>query len=126
MNQPKNCRHKEIADPYRWNATTIGYAVRAKARIEAAPCLLYAKANPLFEYMAANSMTLDKIIVNTRNVEAEIKEEFDGDFEVEVMNEPFKHFGIDEAIFAALEKEVRLKGGSRLFIVAFFSVNLIL
>ena len=25
MNQPKNCRHKEIADPYRWNATTIGY-----------------------------------------------------------------------------------------------------
>ena len=25
LNQPKNCRHKEIADPYRWNATTIGY-----------------------------------------------------------------------------------------------------
>ena len=25
MNQPKNCHHKEIADPYRWNATTIGY-----------------------------------------------------------------------------------------------------
>ena len=25
INQPKNCRHKEIADPYRWNATTIGY-----------------------------------------------------------------------------------------------------
>lgn len=25
MNQPNNCRHKEIADPYRWNATTIGY-----------------------------------------------------------------------------------------------------
>ena len=91
-------------------------AVRAKARIEAAPCLLYAKANPLFEYMAANSMTLDKIIVNTRHVEAERKEEFDGDFEVEVMNEPFKHFGIDEAIFAALEKEVRLKGGGRIFI----------
>lgn len=91
-------------------------AVRAKARIEAAPCLLYAKANPLFEYMAANSMTLDKIIVNARNVEAEIKEEFDGDFEVEVVNEPFKHFGIDEAIFAALEKEVRLKGGGRIFI----------
>ena len=32
------------------------------------------------------------------------------------MNEPFKHFGIDEAIFAALEKEVRLKGGGRIFI----------
>lgn len=91
-------------------------AVRTKARVEAAPCLLYAKANPLFEYMAANSMTLDKIVVNTRNAEAEIKEEFDGDFEVEVMNEPFKHFGVDEAIFAALEKEVRLKGGGRIFI----------
>lgn len=22
---PENCRHKEIADPYRWNATTVGY-----------------------------------------------------------------------------------------------------
>ena len=25
LNQPKNCRHKNVADPYRWNATTIGY-----------------------------------------------------------------------------------------------------
>ena len=25
MNQPKNCRHKEIAGPYRWSATTVGY-----------------------------------------------------------------------------------------------------
>lgn len=25
LHQPKNCRHREIADPYRWTATTIGY-----------------------------------------------------------------------------------------------------
>ncbi len=91
-------------------------AVRTKARVEAAPCLLYAKPNPLFEYMAANSMTLDKIVVNSRNMEEEIRAEFDGDFEIEVMNEPFKHFGLDEIIFEALEKEIRLKSGGRIFI----------
>ena len=25
LNQPKNCRHKNVADPYRWSATTVGY-----------------------------------------------------------------------------------------------------
>ena len=25
LNQPKNCRHKSVADPYRWSATTVGY-----------------------------------------------------------------------------------------------------
>ena len=24
-NSPENCRHKEVADPYRWSATTVGY-----------------------------------------------------------------------------------------------------
>lgn len=90
--------------------------VRSKARVGTAPCLLHARADALFEYMAANSMTLSKIIVNTRNTESEIKAEFDGDFEVEVMNEPFKHFGVDEAIGEALEKEVKLQHGGRVFI----------
>ena len=25
LNQPKNCRHKNVADPCRWSATTVGY-----------------------------------------------------------------------------------------------------
>lgn len=25
LHHPKNCRHKELKDPYRWNATTVGY-----------------------------------------------------------------------------------------------------
>lgn len=91
-------------------------SVRAKARVASAPCLLYAKGNPLFEYMAANSMSLNKIIVNTHNMEESIKDEFDGDFEIEVINEPFKQYGLDETIFEAMEKEVRLKSGGRVFI----------
>ena len=90
--------------------------VRIKARSASAPCLLYAKANPLFEHMANNAMSLTRVIVNTRNMEAEIQEEFDGDFEVEVKAEPFKELGLDELIAEALEKEVRLPSGGRIFI----------
>lgn len=25
LHHPKNCRHKDVKDPYRWNATTVGY-----------------------------------------------------------------------------------------------------
>jgi len=25
LNQPKNCRHKNVTDPCRWSATTVGY-----------------------------------------------------------------------------------------------------
>lgn len=90
--------------------------VRTKARAETAPCILYTKGNPLFDYMANNSMTLNKVIVNTRNMETEIKNEFDGDFSIEVLSEPFKAMGLDEAIISALDKEVRLKHGGRIYI----------
>ena len=90
--------------------------VRIKARSASAPCLIYAKANPLFEHMTNNAMSLTRVIVNTRNMEAEIQEEFDGDFEVEVKAEPFKELGLDELIAEALEKEVRLPSGGRIFI----------
>ncbi len=90
--------------------------VRSKARVDSAPSVLYTKGNPLFEYMSGNAMTLEKVIVNTRLMETEIKNEFDGDFHIEVMNEPFKALGLDEALIAALEKEVRLKHGGRIYI----------
>lgn len=91
-------------------------AVRTKARVEVAPCLLYTKGNPLFDYMANNSMSLNKVIVNSRNMEAEIKQEFDGDFEVEVVNEPFKALGLDEVLCDALQKEVKLPSGGHIYI----------
>lgn len=90
--------------------------VRAKARSESAPCLLYAKSSPLFEYMTNNAMSLNKVVVNTRKMEEEIKNEFDGDFEVEVVADAVKSYGIDEAVIEALQKEVKLKSGGRVYI----------
>lgn len=90
--------------------------VRAKARSESAPCLLYAKSSPLFEYMTNNAMSLNKVVVNTRKMEEEIKNEFDGDFEVEVVADTVKSYGIDEAVVEALQKEVKLKSGGRIYI----------
>ena len=90
--------------------------VRAKARSESAPCLLYAKSSPLFEYMTNNAMSLNKVVVNTRKMEEEIKNEFDGDFEVEVVADAVKSYGIDEAVVEALQKEVKLKSGGRIYI----------
>ena len=90
--------------------------VRAKARSESAPCLLYAKSSPLFEYMTNNAMSLNKVVVNTRKMEEEIKNEFDGDFEVEVVADAIKSYGIDEAVIEALQKEVKLKSGGRVYI----------
>lgn len=90
--------------------------VRAKARSESAPCLLYAKSSPLFEYMTNNAMSLNKVVVNTRKMEEEIKNEFDGDFEVEVVADAVKSYGIDEAVVEALQKEVKLKSGGRVYI----------
>lgn len=90
--------------------------VRAKARSESAPCLLYAKSSPLFEYMTNNAMSLNKVVVNTRKMEEEIKNEFDGDFEVEVVADTVKSYGIDEAVIEALQKEVKLKSGGRVYI----------
>ena len=90
--------------------------VRAKARSESAPCLLYAKSSPLFEYMTNHAMSLNKVVVNTRKMEEEIKNEFDGDFEVEVVADAVKSYGIDEAVVEALQKEVKLKSGGRIYI----------
>lgn len=90
--------------------------VRAKARSESAPCLLYAKSSPLFEYMTNNAMSLNKVVVNTRKMEEQIKNEFDGDFEVEVVADAVKSYGIDEAVIEALQKEVKLKSGGRVYI----------
>ena len=66
--------------------------------------------------MTNNAMSLNKVVVNTRKMEEEIKNEFDGDFEVEVVADAVKSYGIDEAVVEALQKEVKLKSGGRIYI----------
>ena len=39
LNQPKNCRHKNVADPYRWSATTVGYILDRQEYLGHAPGL---------------------------------------------------------------------------------------
>lgn len=91
-------------------------AIRIKARNNKAPSLLYTRDNPLFGYIKQNHDSLQKVILNSRNVEAELKEKFGDDFEVEINSNPFEEFGIEEAISEALEKTVNLAGGGRVII----------
>ena len=37
LNQPKNCRHKNVADSYRWSASTVGYILDRQEAREASP-----------------------------------------------------------------------------------------
>ena len=90
--------------------------VRIKARNAKAPALLYAKADPLAEYIMRSQPALTKVVVNNHNVENELKEAFKGEFAVEYMAEPFAEYGLEEAISEALQKTVRLKSGGRIHI----------
>lgn len=90
--------------------------VREKAQKFNAPCLLKGKANPLFDYIAKNENNLQKVVVNNRNTEEEINNLFEGKFTVEINSEPFKEYGLDDAVFEALQKEVKLKSGGRITI----------
>lgn len=91
-------------------------AVRIKARNNKAPSLLYTRENPLFDYIKRSHDSLQKVILNSRNVEAELKEKFGDDFEMEIESNPFEKFGIEESIAEALEKNVNLAGGGRIII----------
>lgn len=90
--------------------------VRQKARSAAAPALLYSRDNPIFEHIVNNEETLQKVVVNNHNLEAEIKDVFDGDIPVEYTAEPFAAFGIEDMIAEALLKEVKLPSGGRIII----------
>jgi len=90
--------------------------IRMKARSEQAPCLLYAKPDSLFEYLARHAGTLNKLVTNSRNIESEVKAVYGDAFAVEICQNPFEEYGIDETIAQALEKEVGLKGGGRISI----------
>ena len=81
-----------------------------------APSLLKGKTNPLFDYIARHRNSLRKIIVNARTVQEEITRRFGDDLLIGIVPGPFDDFGLEEAIGEALQKEVRLKSGGRIFI----------
>ncbi len=83
--------------------------IRRKARSLNAPALLYAKENPLFEYIRRYKDSLEEIIVDTPNLVEEVKKVFQG--EVTLQKEGFEHYGVDDEIIEALNKSVKLKSG---------------
>jgi len=90
--------------------------IMKKARVVNAPALLYRRGNPLFDAIARHKQNLHLVITNSRNVEAEIKEKYGDDFDVEIKAEPLTEIGIDDVIFEAMQKCVRLPSGGRIYI----------
>lgn len=90
--------------------------IMKKARVVNAPALLYRRGNPLFDAIARHKQNLHLVITNSRNVEAEIKEKYGDDFDVEIKVEPLTEIGIDDVIFEATQKCVRLPSGGRIYI----------
>lgn len=90
--------------------------VRAKARSASAPAVLYTKDNPLFDYIINHEESLQKVVLNNHNLEAEIKDIFEGDIVTEFCANPFETFGVEDMISDALSKSVKLPGGGRVFI----------
>ncbi|MDR1694062.1 MAG: ribonuclease E/G [Lactobacillaceae bacterium] len=90
--------------------------IRKKARVQKAPSLLYTKGSPLQKYINIYKSSINTIVVNSHNVEKELKEEYGGEFDIVYSKNPFDDYGLDEAINDALYKEVKLKNGGRITI----------
>ncbi len=90
--------------------------VRALARNASAPALLMAKPNPIFEYVAKYMPSLNKIVLNNRNIEADLLARFGEKIATEIDNAPFDTYGLEDVIVEALDKNVRLKSGGRITI----------
>ncbi len=86
--------------------------IRKKARVEQAPALLYAKENPLFEYIRRYRDSLKEIVVDTPKLAEEVKAAFAGT--VTLQKEGFEEYGVDDAIVEALNRTVKLKHGGSL------------
>lgn len=87
-------------------------AIMAKAKTEKAPAVLFMQDNGLADMIYRNESTLTKIIVNNHKLENELEKTGI----VEYNANGFEEYGIDEQIGEALEKEVKLKCGGRIFI----------
>jgi Rne/Rng family ribonuclease len=74
--------------------------------------LLYAKENPLFEYVRRYRDTLSEIVVDSPNLAKEIEDIFSGT--ITLQKDGFEFFGVDDEIIEALNKTVKLKNGGTL------------
>lgn len=90
--------------------------IRKKARVQKAPSLLYSKGSTLVRYINTYRDSLNKVVVNSHNIEKTLHEEFGDNLVVEYSKAPFDDYGLDEAINDALSKEVVLQGGGRITI----------
>ncbi len=86
--------------------------IMVKAKAGKSPECLYSRDNSLSDMISRNMSTLCKIVVNNHNVE----NEFADTGIVEYNADAFSEYGIDEQIGDALQKEVKLKCGGRIFI----------
>ena len=86
--------------------------IRKKARTLSAPALLYAKENPLFEYIRRYHDSLREVIVDAPNLAEEVSAVFSGT--VKQQKNGFEEYGVDDAIIDALERTVKLKNGGNL------------
>ena len=86
--------------------------IRRKARVEQAPALLYAKENPLFEYIRRYRDTLKEVVVDTPKLQEEVSAVYGG--KVTLCREGFEEYGVDDAIVEALNRTVKLKHGGSL------------
>lgn len=83
--------------------------IRKKARTLTAPVLLYAKENPLFEYIRRYNDSLKEVVVDTPNLKEDVEAIFSGT--ITLKKDAFEDFGVDESIVEALNKTVKLKNG---------------
>ena len=96
------------------NLREIYENIRKKARTFSAPALLYAKENPLLEYVRRYKDSLQEVVVDSPNLAEEVKAVFAGT--VTLQREGFEEYGVDDAIVEALDKTVKLKHGGALHI----------
>jgi len=88
--------------------------IRINARNATAPALLYKKENPVYEYIRRYKNTLNKIVLNNHNLQAEI-ESF-ADIQTEYAVNPFEKYGLEDQLFEALSQTINLKSGGKIYI----------
>jgi len=88
--------------------------IRVKARVATAPALLYAKENPLFDFIRRHADTLKTVVVNDHNLEDKVKGIYDG--EIRYAADPSEEFGIQDMLQEALNKTVKLPCGGEIHI----------
>ena len=84
----------------------------AKAKTSNSPCLLFSKDTILQEIINFAGEDLLRITTNSHLLEEQFREKYN----VEFSAKPFAQEGVDEMIQEALEKEVKLPCGGRIFI----------